>query len=363
MEILKIKYSIDRKEEFQIKTIIYKDNGIKIVKKEAYSQKSINHIKIINTNYKLLQNSKMVLVKPVLEENSVVFSYIDGESIDSILMQYVMNKDIDGFKEILSWYKSLLLQEEVVPFVVTEQFTRIFGSIPNIDGVPAVKTANIDLNFDNLIKHNEQVTVIDYEWVFDFLVPLNYIIYRAVISFDIKYHLYLSSLIDVDKIFDYLGISLNEVKIYRKMESSFRQYVGKDISIYKEKYLKSNDSINEIINIETNRATEELNTKINEVSLWGKQLESNVIFKDAQIIELNEKINTISAWGTQLEQDVIFRDAQIIELNEEINKVSIWGKSLYEQVLERDRIIEELNKKIAEVSEYIQNNLKRGGVN
>lgn len=346
MEILKTKYSIDRKKEFQIKTVIFQENGVKVVKKEAYSKDSIHHIRKINKNYELFKGSKITLVEPTLKNNSVIFPFVTGESIDSILIKHVLNKDIEEFKKVLTWYKSFLTQEQQVPFYETKQFVEVFGSFPVLDGVASLKIANIDLNFDNLIIQDNIVTVIDYEWVFDFAVPLNYILYRAILSFEIKYHVYLKSLMSINDILEYLKIPKNEVEIYSEMEFSFISYVGRDISVYIENYLKSNTSIHEIAIKGNSKIIEELNMTINQISTWGKQLEKDIANRDSQIIALNKEINKVSEFIHKQQKDLEERDQLILEQNQKINEVSLWGKSLYEQVIERDKKIEELNRRM-----------------
>ena len=69
-----------------------------------------------------------------------------------------------------------------------------------------------------------------------------------------------------------------------------------------------------------NRVIQDLNLKIESVSVWGKELEEVVIQRDAIINDLNFKIESASVWGKELHQSVLARDATISELAHKIQE-------------------------------------------
>ena len=105
--------------------------------------------------------------------------------------------------------------------------------------------ANIDMTFDNIIKSkNGKFFIIDYEWLFEIPVPLNYIIYRSAILFFPKYSEYLNGFLTKQEFFNAVGITSSELKTYGYMERAFRAYVHGTLKYaLKGQYLKK---VNEI---------------------------------------------------------------------------------------------------------------------
>ena len=356
LKLLKVKYSVDRKKEFQIKTSIYEKNGQLEVKKEAFSPLSIAHINRIIENYHYLKQSQISLVEPKLEDDYVLFPYAEGISLDAILIEHVKNNELDLLKRDLHWYKQLLWEEEKTSFIETEQFIEIFGHQTSISGKPALKVANIDLNFDNIIINGDDVTIIDYEWVFNFPIPINYVIYRAVTVLHTKYYPYMNDEFSKECMMEYLEIPEDEVEVYEEMEKSFIAYVGRDFSTYSPNYLKASINVKDhyaqtMLEVAENKDAEitRLSQKINEVSEVIKLQQQTVEERDRYILEQNKKIEEVSSWGHKLLDEIKSKDAEINRLNQLINE-STEILALQASLEERDRYILEQNKKIEDVS-------------
>ena len=238
VNIYSVRYSVNRKIEYQIKTVIYEENGIVSVKKEPYTKYANNHILNICRNYELLKNSSMKLVIPKIKENAVVFPFINGESLDAKLIFDVNNGDIDSFKSRIKKFKKIIENDEVIKFSITDKFEKIFGDGYNFDGLYSLKISNIDSNFDNLIiDDNNEITVIDYEWVFDFPIPLDFVFYRSISSFISKYQLPQKFLLAIEEIFSDLDISKEMLIYFDEMEQHFTTYIGHNTQMYAN-YLK-----------------------------------------------------------------------------------------------------------------------------
>jgi hypothetical protein len=116
-------------------------------------------------------------------------------------------------------------EQFVEEFQICEEFRNIFGEI-SYRGV-AMKYANIDAIFDNIITDNDAWYMFDYEWVFSFPVPLNYPIYRGIEVFLRKYRQYISSDL-VEKIWDISEISSEDTKTFQKMNDKLWIYFTAD---------------------------------------------------------------------------------------------------------------------------------------
>lgn len=60
------------------------------------------------------------------------------------------------------------------------EFAQVFGTSQICPELPCIAPANIDLILDNIFEKDGKYRVIDCEWIFDFPVPVAFIIWRAI---------------------------------------------------------------------------------------------------------------------------------------------------------------------------------------
>jgi len=246
--ISSVRYSVNRKREYQIKTIIFEKESVKYVSKEPYTIQATQHIQKIYQNFDVLKDSAFNIIEPKWEQNKIIFPFIEGENFASLLIKEVLEGNIDNFKEKLLWYKSILTNENQIKFYETEEFNLIFGDGSLLVGDNSLKVPNIDLNFENLIIGNDNtLTVLDYEWVFKFPIPVKYILYRVIRLFINKYYFYLENFITIDCIYSLLEIDKGKIDVYEKMEQSFMDYVGVEWSVLKNNYYKNKITVEELL--------------------------------------------------------------------------------------------------------------------
>ncbi len=190
MKILYVKINSERSKEFQLKTIIYEENGQKYVKKEAITPEAIAHLKRMQKNYEKLTsaiiNPNIKLTKIIAEtNNSLTFEFIEGESLEQ---QYNQAKKFGKGEAVIDRYKKLLYEGfATLPFdvdsMLTDEFKAILGDFnySQFQGKPCFKDiSNIDLIFSNIIFKNDDIYLIDYEWVYNFNIPVEFSIFRAL---------------------------------------------------------------------------------------------------------------------------------------------------------------------------------------
>ena len=240
------KFSNERVEEFRIRTdIIKKLDGTLLVKKYSMHEKAKPHIDKIQQMYHILQNNVKNLPVQfngcVKGGENVAFEYVEGDNLEDEIKQLYLKGETDKIKEIISEIVNIIFGMKNSLFVETEEFKQVFGECP-LKNVPAIKGADIDLVFGNIIRKDNMWNIIDYEWSFDFPIPVNYIIYR------ILYFQAPKELKNWNLCFDY-GISETEQKIYENMEFHFMlQYVYKDkVMIQNSPIIKPQYILNEDI--------------------------------------------------------------------------------------------------------------------
>jgi hypothetical protein len=222
------KYSIERKEEFKIKTCIYEENGLKWVEKNAENEKSIAHIKKLNSNYKKLSAifDKDVLVNECVDKgDKLSFQFVSGQTLEEMMDGCLQKNNYDEIVNMMkTYYQKIICSLPVAEKNITKEFVDVFGNVEAID-INYVSPSPIDIIFSNVII-NDKWNIIDYEWTFDFPVPANFILYRAVV--DYLYRSNKRTVLWGKKILEELGIDEKQQLIFKRMDQHFHEYVNGD---------------------------------------------------------------------------------------------------------------------------------------
>ncbi|MCM1273177.1 MAG: class I SAM-dependent methyltransferase [Clostridium sp.] len=221
------RYSVERSRDKQIRTSIINEDGRKCVAKHPYTESSREYVKGIYDSYNKLKErtgkAAFDINKCSQSGNDVVFEYILGHTLE-VALDEAWNKDKKSFYALLDEYKNRVYAAfPTKDFAATEDFNRVFGETAFGKTLEAAAPVDVDLIFGNIMI-NDRWTIIDYEWTFDFLVPLNYILYRAV--FDYAYKNDRRSYLWDENLYGYLGLDDNECEQYKKMDARFHKYVN-----------------------------------------------------------------------------------------------------------------------------------------
>lgn len=230
-QIVYSRYSVERSEDKQIRTSIYKD---KQVTKTPYTSKARAYVDGIYETYRKLidtyDQNYLKINKCHKTDEGVSFEYVSGDSLEKLMDRCLAHNDIAGVRGLLDNYKDRVGHAIAgKQFELTAGFVNVFGVRRFNKDLVAAAYADIDLIFSNIIVDNEW-TVIDYEWTFDFPVPLNYIFYRAI--YDYVYKSDKRSVLWKENLYEYMGISEAELCEYQAMDVSFHSYVsGGNVSL------------------------------------------------------------------------------------------------------------------------------------
>ena len=160
----------------------------------------------------------------------------------------IKNNHLEGLFNYLTLYKSHLENEEKINFQPTDEFRSVYGEHSDLCDEPSLLVTNVDLNFENLILDDHQkFKVIDYEWVFVFPIPLEYVFYRVLGNFYYKYNDQISRMISFNFILEHYGIHASKADTYRKMEQSFRSFVGYEWTKLSERYSQKKTKLIDLI--------------------------------------------------------------------------------------------------------------------
>lgn len=235
--IIFAKYNRNRKEEYTISTIILNENEKWSVRKSAIFPSAQSHIDSLIKKDKY-NFSKMKTLKGKLDGDCYITDYLEGQDVDVFLYQYRNHSTlfINRVGEILETYFRPA-KEEQYPFEVTEEYLKLFGeNVP--ENSYSLKQTNVDMIFSNIrIVEDEGVYCLDNEWVYDFPIPYEYVIWRVLSQLYSKYMVYLRNKISKREFMVALGLNDKNFEVYQRMEKNFSKNVlGED---YRKHYLQS----------------------------------------------------------------------------------------------------------------------------
>jgi len=224
--IVYTKISKDRAREFQIKThILIAEDGTKTVQKLACGAEAEAHVSAIYDHMGSLQQefsgSQLVFNRcKRLENGGVELEFVKGVPLRDILNQE-LEKSTEAFYTLLDQIVKKMHSVAKKHFEMTEGFAKVFGEFDFDKKYLCAPINDIDLIFDNILVDGEIWNVIDYEWTFDFPIPMDFIIYRSFCYFtDSMSHDWLRR-----EIFDHYGIDEITKAKFDQMEVNFQSYV------------------------------------------------------------------------------------------------------------------------------------------
>lgn len=281
MKVLYVKCNSTRIKMFQLKTIIYEENGQKFVKKEALCDEAIPHLMKMKENYKKL---KKTIVDPNIHfaniiaetEKSLIFEFVDGLSMEQCFLNAQQN-NIQEANRIIADYISLVKNgfqtKDFAHQNMEENYTQVFGEgdYEKLESKACFdRVSNCDLIPSNILYKDNKIYIIDYEWVFDFSVPVEYIYFRGLNLFQ-----------DKTLVQQYIDNEIVE-ELFRQEDHFILQYVLRKESFYQIQhyYLKNKISI-----------IEELQIKHHELQVKDQQIthkDHELQVKDQEILYLKE---------------------------------------------------------------------------
>lgn len=225
------RFSNERREDAQIRTDLFKDRVVK----RAVCEKAIGHVLRMQSvqeslcdfikEMKLLGRECSVNEILSADERSLSFAYAAGESLEQMLDQMLAEgKAAEVTEVLLTFCNGLSQSRSLSDFSVTDSFREIFGEIKDWQnyGFKSLPVTDIDLVAQNILL-GEKAVVIDYEWTFDFPVPVEFLIFRFL-------YFYLEAKnricpLQSEDIYAKAGITPGMKDVFLSMETAFQHYV------------------------------------------------------------------------------------------------------------------------------------------
>lgn len=242
MEKIYSKFVKERKKEFQIETAIWEDKNRRFITKRNLHEEGERHIQNIYDTF-LMYQDKQILCVASLNENVISFEYISGRTLEEVFLEAVRSGKREKVLETVQKYEeilSLLCSEKEQADISQETgFTEVFG-VPS-GSFTGYRNLIFDLTFDNIICQEQSDKVIDYEWRFPFAVEKEFIKFRAVYAFLMKYGETISYLFTKEEFYKIFGLDIANCKSYMEYNHNFISYIygNEGYNCILEKYKKN----------------------------------------------------------------------------------------------------------------------------
>lgn len=260
-----VKYNKMRRERFQIKTQICVEDGVRFVEKSAVRPEGVAHIARFAESYERMEQfyENVSLLKPEFHGDIMRYDYVEAPTLDELLEQRIAGGE-DAVSVLRETLDRLLTVREggQVPFEKTEEFTAVFGPVKRAEG-PAFVVSNIDMLFENIMVREGQWICLDYEWVFSFPVPVDFVRYRILLYFYRHHEGLFEGRMDSVGLLERLGISRPMSIQFARMEKAFQEYVHGENNCYsyQNRYAKKAMDFDKTI-YDYNTQIESLNTAV-----------------------------------------------------------------------------------------------------
>lgn len=229
-QLIYTKYSDERSVQFSLYTEIWEDeNGKRLVCKVPECEQGWEHLKHIKACHdkltELYSQHNIGINACELTAKGLELEYLTGSNYESRIDHILCTKGTDAAIEKLEEYlKMVIPSEQLLPFRMTDSFQKVFGNLEIPEDAKTLPVTNIDMIMANMICTDEKFDLIDYEWTFDFPIPVKYVIYRII-------HYYIecnSTRIDLKNcnIYERFQISETEISILAEMEKNFQRYIS-----------------------------------------------------------------------------------------------------------------------------------------
>lgn len=245
-----VKYSNDRSGNYKIKTEIRQNSeGEKSVYKVPMNKFVIRHLRKMQDFYDMFKaknppDSKFALNRCSFDGTEIKCEYINGVSLADSVSNLIDEGKTDEvravFKELYNFLAEYTADnsgdkesDKKIPayFMETDRFHNVFGPVKLPWELVRAKYSNIDLILQNIIVTPDgKWNVIDYEWTYDFSVPVLYLIWRSVFYLRRE----VSGLPGSndkwrDELYAEFNIDNELQKEFLKMEESFQSYITRGV--------------------------------------------------------------------------------------------------------------------------------------
>ena len=253
MRKLFIKCSDERSRFYSIITTIARtENGLTVFKEACYPEGNEHLARVASYGPLLEETYAPVKACPAdFDGRRLIFKYLTGESLEKRMRKAAAAGDAGAVGDLLLAQKAILTssKENETVFTASPAFETWFGDGKAYEGSRGFKRSNFDATAANIIFEEDGVYFIDYEWVMDFAMPADLVLYHCVR--DAWYHIpELEDLLPLAAAMRLLGVK-TDLHVLQRSYEHFYNYVitdpgGLSFAAAKRAALKAHTDLTEL---------------------------------------------------------------------------------------------------------------------
>lgn len=226
------KYSNERAGKFAIRTDIQMDGwGKRYARKVACYPEGKEHIDRLEHWMKELEavyeDSPMAMNRCHRTEAGTEIDYLTGQTLEEQMDHCLLEgRTKEAVALLMSYIDIIKKAGSTETFVVTREFEAVFGEVLLPENLKCAKVTDIDMVAGNAICTGEGWIHMDYEWTFDFPIPVNYVVYRIIQNY--LYGNVERKTLYKELLYKKAGLTEQEIAQYTRMEQSFQKYITGD---------------------------------------------------------------------------------------------------------------------------------------
>lgn len=188
-KVLYAKMSTDRDRHFSVATTIEQQDGNKMVVKRAMTPEAKRHLKNMIKQPEEHGGFRAMVGGEI--PDGIAYPFLEEENLGQQAKRAVYAHDMGKIRKLVHQVYQMCQKENdrVIQRQIRSQemsgrerteFTKVFGTAKMPEDLLCIAPANIDLILDNIFEKDGDYCVIDCEWIFDFPVPVSFILWRCI---------------------------------------------------------------------------------------------------------------------------------------------------------------------------------------
>lgn len=235
-EILYVKLNQGRRKEFRTLTQLVRKEESVWAEKKPLCPEAENFIAGLKKTGAQKPGKGFRNLPCRYENGGIVYPVLSGKTLEDRIRDLVEKEQTDEILRTLKHvYEHVFAQRKKEPEYQTKVFKEVFGEHPGKEYYECVSPANIDLICANIFEFGDDYEIIDYEWTFDFPVPVAFIMWRMI--HELYYRIpKLGALYTQDDMNHEFGIEPSDSEIFLAWTMHFTyEYVGSDsLDVYRK---------------------------------------------------------------------------------------------------------------------------------
>ncbi len=225
-----VRINSQRKPEFQTTTIIYNDR----VSKYPISNKALNHVKKMSEESES-RFGKIKYLKCGCDKGCS-YEFLQEKSLKDLINDAIYENDENRFFNLIKdYYEALLFNSYETDSYASDNFISIFKRKSKEKFHCHVKS-NIDLDFSNVFIIDNEYVAVDYEWVFNFPIPIEYIFYRTI-KHNIESNPLFNKFTSFTDIFRYLNLNMDNIGLFDVWDKNLFKFIHGNIPVNDHKVI------------------------------------------------------------------------------------------------------------------------------